>query len=170
MVNFTIGLLHSTGTIVSGNATFYVLLFVTFHDEFSGPRDVTIAISAISFVLVFLSLLLIYAARRLRRNLLIPWLLAKLFERCFVAVFIAEGLVHDDLGVIAITMILLGISIRCLVRQTASALTQLALFSTVFAFYLWWVVCCYYVQLKQGHPGNCSSYPSRQVSVEETEA
>lgn len=40
----------------------------------------------------------------------------------------------------------------------------------VFAFYLWWVVCCYYVELKQGYGTNCSSVHSRQVSVEETEA
>nr|CAH0106216.1 unnamed protein product [Daphnia galeata] len=108
LTNVTIGVLYSTRTAVNG------------------PNDITIAIATFAFLLVIFSILLIYAARFRRQQLVLSWLIVQLLERCFTAVYIAVGQVRNALGVIPIILIL---------------------FAIIFAFYLWWVVCCFYLEL-----------------------
>ncbi|XP_057371518.2 uncharacterized protein LOC130692425 [Daphnia carinata] len=109
LVNITIGVLHSSKIVVNG------------------PFDVTIAIAVFAFILAIFSILLIYGAQYRRRHIVMSWLIVQLLERCFIAVFIAVGLVRHSLGVIPIVFIL---------------------FVIILAFYLWWAVCCFYFELK----------------------
>ena len=69
-----------------------------------------IATATFAFVLVMFSILLIYAARCRRHQLVLPWLIVQLLERCFIAVFIAVGLVRHALGVVPIILILFALS------------------------------------------------------------
>lgn len=78
-----------------------------------GPFDVTIAIAVFAFILAIFSILLIYGAQCRRRHIVMSWLIVQLLERCFVAVFIAVGLVRNSLGVIPIVFILFVISKLC---------------------------------------------------------
>jgi hypothetical protein len=68
------------------------------------------ATATFAFVLVMFSILLIYAARCRRHQLVLPWLIVQLLERCFIAVFIAVGLVRHALGVVPIILILFALS------------------------------------------------------------
>ncbi|XP_046453792.1 uncharacterized protein LOC124201640 [Daphnia pulex] len=130
LVNVTIGVLLSSRTVVNG------------------PNDIMYATATFAFVLVMFSILLIYAARCRRHQLVLPWLIVQLLERCFIAVFIAVGLVRHALGVVPIILIL---------------------FALIFAFYLWWVVGCFYLELTDEERADVTRTDSQSRELEHEE-
>lgn len=111
-----LGILHLNKTLLSGNRfNFFkciiACLKVTFYFT-EKPVDIRVTIITLTFVSALFSLLLVYGAHATRLQFVLAWLVAQLFERAFVFVFIAVGLVRYHLGAIPVIVILVSISIK----------------------------------------------------------